>query len=73
MGMTCDVDGCDATVEFRVYATYNADQGENVHPLHARYPGAMWRSCSEHLGALALRDDAGPLSTRQWLIIKVSS
>ena len=58
-------------MRFRIYASYNADQGEKTHPLHARYPGAMYRTCAEHIGALCLTDDAGAFSTRQWIIVKI--
>jgi hypothetical protein len=67
----CDVNGCTAPIRFRLYAAYNADHGENIHPLHARYPAAMHRSCSEHIGTLALGDAASPFSTRQWLVVAI--
>lgn len=67
----CDADGCDEPMRFRVYASYNADQGENVHPLHARYPGAMYRSCPAHLTSLIERDVAAPLSTRQYIVVVI--
>jgi len=65
----CDI--CGAPVVFRAYASYNADQGENAHPLHARYPAPMYRSCAEHIGEL-LRDEPGSLlpPQRQWLVVQ---
>ncbi len=68
---TCDETTCTNGVAWRAYASYNADQGENVHPLHARYPGAMVRACSDHLVALMGDDTERPLSTRQWLVVFV--
>ena len=65
----CDYDGCDEPMRFRVYASYNADEGDNAHPRHARYPAAMIRACDRHIGRLMLHDADGSGSTRQWLII----
>ena len=67
----CDEPGCTEQMRFRLYASYNADQGENTHPLHARYPGVMYRSCEAHVGALASGDIAKPFSTRQWIVVAV--
>ncbi len=64
----CEYDGCEDQAIFRAYASYNADHGENAHPLHARYPAAMIRACGWHIGRLMLHDADGPNSTRQWLI-----
>jgi hypothetical protein len=68
---TCDVTTCTKRVAWRAYASYNADHGENVHPLHARYPGPMVRACSDHLGELMGDDTDLPGSTRQWLVVFV--
>ena len=65
----CDYDGCDDAMRFRAYASYNADDGENVHPRHARYPAPMIRACAAHIGRLMLHDADGPGSTLQWLIV----
>jgi hypothetical protein len=67
--MTCDWDGCDLPIILRAYASYNADEGENVHPRHARYPAPMIRSCAEHVGWMMTRDADAPHSTRQWLVV----
>ena len=67
MSTGCDI--CGAPVVFRAYAAYNADHGENVHPLHARYPAAMIRACVEHVGEVMLDDVEPPFSTRQWLVV----
>lgn len=73
MSAACDADGCTGRARFRAYAAYNADKGQNVHPLHARYPAPMIRACSEHIGTLALRDGAAPGSTNQWLIVDLGA
>ena len=65
----CDYDGCAAPVVLRAYAAYNADEGQNVHPLHARYPAPMIRACGTHIGRLMLHDADGPMSTHQWLVV----
>jgi hypothetical protein len=65
----CDWSDCDKPERARVYATYNADQGENVHALHARYPGVMFWSCEEHLVPLMIADANKSFSTRQWLVV----
>ena len=68
----CDIGlACGLPITFRIYASYNADAGENVHPLHARYPGAMYRVCERHIGELMANDAELPGSTRQWLIVFV--
>jgi hypothetical protein len=66
---SCDYDGCEEPMRFRAYATYNADRGENVHPLHARYTKPMIRACDRHIGRLILHDADGMASTLQWLIV----
>ena len=67
MSTGCDI--CGAPVVFRAYAAYNADHGEHVHPLHARYPEPMIRACIEHVGEAMLDDMEPPFSTRQWLVV----
>lgn len=65
----CDYDGCTEPMRFRAYASYNADEGDNVHPRHARYPMPMIRACPAHIGHLMLHDADCFGSTRQWLIV----
>jgi len=67
--VNCDYDGCELPMRLRAYASYNADAGENIHPLHARYPMPMIRACQSHLGHLMLHDADGPASTFQWLVV----
>ena len=67
--MTCEL--CDALMTFRIYAAYNADEGENAHPRHARYPMAMARTCAAHLADVLARDADAPGSTQQWLIVRI--
>lgn len=52
---TCDYEGCDHDMRFRVYASYD--------------PAPMFRACDRHLGPLMLRDADGFGSTRQWLVV----
>jgi hypothetical protein len=68
----CDTPDCTNPATFRLYAAYNADNGENVHPLHARYPMAMHRSCMTHVAATML-SDTGRFATGQWLVIRCPS
>lgn len=65
--MPCD--RCEKPVAFRAYASYNADNGANSHPLHARYPMPMIRACPQHLTELMFEDAATAASTRQWLVV----
>jgi hypothetical protein len=65
-------DACEARMTHRVYAAYNADEGENTHPLHARYPMPMFRACPAHLGTLMVNDARSSTSTRQWLVVVVA-
>ena len=67
--MTCDYDGCEEPNVLRAYASYNADHGENAHPLHARYPGPMIRACANHVGRLMVHDADSPTSSLQWLVV----
>jgi hypothetical protein len=55
----------------RAYASYNADEGENVHPRHARYPMPIVRACPIHLGELLARESRTSGSTRQYLVVAV--
>lgn len=73
MTIACDNQQCERDAQWRVYASYNADHGENVHPLHARYPMPMIRACDEHV-ASQMRSDysMGDLfSTRQYIIVPI--
>ena len=65
--MTCQ--RCNEPVAFWAYASYNADNGENAHALHARYPMPMIRACPQHLAELMFEDTAHAASTRQWLVV----
>jgi len=67
--MLCDQTDCHARATLRAYASYNADEGQNGHPLHARYPMPMIRACPSHLGQLMHDDTDKPGSTRQWLVV----
>jgi hypothetical protein len=67
---TCDETTCTKRIEYRAYASYNADNGENVHPLHARYPAPMIRACAEHLCERMAADAGRPGSTLQWLVVR---
>jgi hypothetical protein len=71
MAELCDTPDCTTPAMFRLYAAYNADDGENAHPLHARYPIAMHRSCMTHVAATMLVPDR--LATGQWLVIRCPS
>lgn len=67
----CDLPDCDEPMRFRVYASYNADHGENTHPLHARYPMPMYRTCDTHLSTLIERDAPTRGSTRQYIVVVI--
>jgi hypothetical protein len=67
--MSCNRNGCGSPVILRAYAAYNADNGENAHPRHARYPVAMIQACANHAGDLLLNESKTPGSTRQYLVV----
>lgn len=69
---TDDIDSCDACDEpiaFMVYAAYDVDPS-NLHPLMARYPGAMFRACHGCLAGL-MRADSRAVGTSGQYVVKV--
>lgn len=60
-------DSCDEESVWIVFASYTIDDAE-AHPVHARYPVPMFRTCQEHLSILIAVDATSKMSTRQWLV-----
>lgn len=62
-------DGCELDAEWLIYAAYEEEAiNLKVHPLVARYPLPMKKSCNFHVASLLTDDSEKPATTRQWLV-----
>jgi hypothetical protein len=54
-------------MEWIVYASYQLETNE-IHPRLARYPGAMARTCDDHLTIVLAQDANSMASTKSWVV-----
>lgn len=62
-------DGCELDAEWLIYAAYDEEAiNIRVHPLVARYPLPMKRSCNHHISGMLTEDSEHLTTTMQWIV-----
>lgn len=68
-----DCDSCSEPALWYVYAAYDIPTPTAPHPTMARYPGAMFRVCNDHLTVLMAQDSQTDGTTKQWVVKPASN
>lgn len=61
-------DHCHDPAHWLVFAAYDTDSSDRVHPHVARYPAPLARACDTHLPGAFAADLNAHAATGQWVV-----